>query len=300
MTGGKATDRMMGSMNTNRIMDKTSGTSRWGKHCALSSSNTRIFLVRHGQPVQHSGKIFLGQSDIPLSARGRGEAETAGDRLLALGARPKRIYASDLLRAKETADIIAGKLGDVPVITDILFREMAMGTWDGELVEDIKAKFPEEFEKRGDDLRNYRTPGGENFYDLRSRVTREFHRIFKEDFRNAMPDAAQGSDPGDPGDTNGGNGETYDGSGDIGDSSGGGSSSSPGGSSSGPGGSSSGPGDPSSDPGDLVIVAHFGVLVTLTEELQAGEPDPEAIHNFATGSVTVFDVPDWLLARGQP
>jgi len=150
----------------------------------------RIFLVRHGQPVQHSGKIFLGQADIPLSEQGRAEAEHAGERLIELNARPMRIYTSDLARARETAEIISGKLGGITVVPDLLFREMAMGSWDGELIEDIKVKFPEEYAKRGDDPRNYRTPGGENFYDLKARVTREFHRIFAEDFRGAeSPDA---------------------------------------------------------------------------------------------------------------
>ena len=107
------------------------------------------------------------------------------------GTRPPRIYSSDLSRAKETADIISERLGGVPVVPDKLFREMAMGAWDGELIEDIKKKFPGEYEKRGDDIRNYRTPGGENFYDLYGRVTREFYRIFEQDFRNA---------DGDPGD----------------------------------------------------------------------------------------------------
>jgi len=160
----------------------------------------RIFLVRHGQSGQHRGKIFLGQYDIPLSEQGEMEAKAAGERLIDHGARPKRIYTSDLARAKETADIIAGQLGDLPVVPDKLLREMAMGTWDGELIEDIKAKFPEEYAKRGDDLRNYRIPGGENFYDLRGRVLREFHRIFSEDFRRAGAGTGAG-DPGeDPGD----------------------------------------------------------------------------------------------------
>jgi probable phosphoglycerate mutase len=152
---------------------------------APASRTPRIFLIRHGQPMQHSGKIFLGQADVPLSGRGKDEAAEAGNTLRRLGARPKRIYASDLARAKETADIIAEKLGGIPVVPDKLFREMAMGTWDGELIEDIKAKFPEEYEKRGDEPRNYRTPGGENFYDLSGRVLREFHRIFAADFRGA-------------------------------------------------------------------------------------------------------------------
>ena len=256
----------------NSDQHKTNGPLQRNKHREQPVPDTRIFLIRHGQPVQHSGKIFLGQSDIPLSQRGKGEADAAGDRLLSLGARPRRIYASDLSRAMETADIIAGKLGGVPVIPDILFREMAMGTWDGELVDDIRKKFPEEFEKRGDDLRNYRTPGGENFYDLHGRVTREFYRIFTEDFRRFT---AQGSNHGDMDGSSGGLAALGDNPGGLatqGDS----------------------PGDTSDGPGDLVIVAHFGVLVTLTEELQIDVPD--AGNSFATGSVTVIDVPDWLWA----
>jgi len=161
--------------------------------------DTRIFLVRHGRPEQHSGKIFLGQLDVPLSDHGREEALAAGDRLKTQGARPKRIYSSDLARAKETADIIAERLGGLPVIPDKLFREMAMGAWDGELIEDIKEKFPEEYAKRGDDLRNYRVAGGENFYDLRGRVLREFHRIFRDDFAGAISSIAgnTGEDSGD-------------------------------------------------------------------------------------------------------
>ena len=152
-------------------------------------ASVRIFLVRHGKSARHESPIYLGQSDVPLSDHGRHEAAKAGEKLKKLGACPKRIYSSDLCRASETAGIISEKLGGVPVILDKLFREMSMGSWDGELIEDIKMKFPGEYEKRGDDIRNYRAPGGENFYDLKSRVIREFHRIFTEDFR--MADSGQ-------------------------------------------------------------------------------------------------------------
>jgi len=155
-----------------------------------TTGSTRIFLVRHGKSARHESPIYLGQSDVPLSDHGRYEAAKAGAKLLKKGARPKRVYTSDLCRASETAEIIAEHLGGTPLILDKLFREMSMGSWDGEFIEDIKTKFPGEYEKRGDDIRNYRTPGGENFYDLHGRVTREFHRIFSEDFRGV-------EDPGD-------------------------------------------------------------------------------------------------------
>jgi len=148
----------------------------------------RIFLIRHGQPEQHCGKIILGQYDTPLSEIGKSEAETAAEKLAGEGARIKRIYTSDLKRAIQTAEIIAEKFGNVPVFQVAAFREVAMGEWDGVLIEDIKAKFPEEYARRGEDIINYRIPGGENFFDLNSRVIKAFHRIIKEDFQEADED----------------------------------------------------------------------------------------------------------------
>ena len=142
----------------------------------------RIILVRHGEPIQHRGKIFLGQTDIALSEKGIEEAKSAGQKLLEMDVIAEYIYTSDLLRAFETANIISEALGDTPVIKDKLFREMNMGSWDGEFIEEIKTKFPEEYLKRGEDIINYRMPGGENFYDLKGRVTREMWRLLTGDF----------------------------------------------------------------------------------------------------------------------
>lgn len=148
----------------------------------------RIVLIRHGQPQQHQGKIFLGQVDIPLSSVGIEEASLAGEKLISENISPDMIYASDLLRAFETAEIISQKLEGVQVVPDKLFREMNMGSWDGEFIEEIKEKFPEEYEKRGEDILNYRIPGGENFYDLRGRVAREFYRLFMGEFQERLKD----------------------------------------------------------------------------------------------------------------
>ena len=144
--------------------------------------NSRLFLVRHGEPRQHDDRIFLGQTDVPLSERGRDEATTAGDELVSLGCRPDCIYSSDLMRARETAEIVAARFGGAPIIDVPVFRELNMGTWDGELIEDIRRRFPDEYAKRGEDILNFRVPGGENFYDLRERVTSKFQRILREEF----------------------------------------------------------------------------------------------------------------------
>ena len=168
----------------------------------------RLFLIRHGEPRQHSDRIFLGQTDIPLSERGRDEAVAAGDELMRLKCTPDRVYSSDLLRARETAEIISVRLsrisqycrdampcvstssaqhkesgiGGAPIVDVPAFRELNMGDWDGEIIEDIRRRSPEEYLKRGENILSYRVTGGENFYDLRERVIREFQRITREEF----------------------------------------------------------------------------------------------------------------------
>jgi len=154
--------------------------------------DTRLFLIRHGEPRQHSDRIFLGQTDVPLSARGREEAATASDELARFQCRPDRIYSSDLLRARETAEIISARIGGVPIISVAAFRELNMGVWDGELIEDIRRRLPAEYVKRGEDILNYRVPGGENFHDLRERAMSEFYRILREEF---FPTPAAGGGP---------------------------------------------------------------------------------------------------------
>lgn len=150
----------------------------------------RIMLVRHGQPQQHSGKILLGQTDIGLSKKGKDEALLASGGLWDLGIGSKTLYTSDLKRARETAEIIklalAGKNtqedGNQPLQLKLeekdFLREMNLGQWDGKLMEEIKEKWPAEFEKRGNNLLTYKNGlDSENFYDLQYRVLKGFEKI---------------------------------------------------------------------------------------------------------------------------
>jgi len=148
----------------------------------INKTGARLFLVRHGEPRQHSDRIFLGQTNVPLSDRGREQAAAAGEELARLNCHPDRVYSSDLLRARETAEIISARLGRAPIVDVAAFRELNMGVWDGELIENIRQRFPDEYIKRGNDILNYRVPCGENFNDLRERVVREFKRILREEF----------------------------------------------------------------------------------------------------------------------
>lgn len=133
-----------------------------------------FYLIRHGQPQQHRDKIFLGQTDVPLSDEGRKQAEAAR---AALPAGIRRIYSSDLKRAMQTAEIIGGQ-----IIAAKGFREMNLGSWDGRYIEDIKREYPELYQKRGRNIFAFKTGNkAENFYDLQYRTVKSLIDILKKD-----------------------------------------------------------------------------------------------------------------------
>lgn len=148
----------------------------------------RLFLVRHGEIQQHKEKIFLGQTDVPLSEIGRVQAREAAEELLRSKADPLHIYASDLLRASETAEIIRDRLMEekreknVTITLENRLREMSLGKWDGCFIREIMERYPEEYKKRGENLLTYKFDhDSENFYDLQYRAVKGLRRILKQE-----------------------------------------------------------------------------------------------------------------------
>lgn len=101
-----------------------------------------LYLVRHGETDCNNLKIIQGQS-VPshLTEAGRHQAHIAGRRLAGYGF--THVYVSDLIRARETADIICSYTGNTPV-EDTLLRERCFGVLEGRTREDINKNFPVE------------------------------------------------------------------------------------------------------------------------------------------------------------
>lgn len=121
---------------------------------------TSIWLVRHGQTDWNLAGRWQGQSPDapPLNQTGRAQ-------VLALGSQLKAppisvIYASDLLRTRQTAELLAKPLG-LQVILEPRLREMDLGEWEGMLSDEIKAQYPRELAERTRDPLNTQAPGGE-------------------------------------------------------------------------------------------------------------------------------------------
>lgn len=133
-----------------------------------------IYLVRHGEIQGPGKKSFIGQTDLPLSSRGIKQAHFLHRELSCVPI--ARIFCSDLKRSVNTAQTVAGKQNTA--ITPLKeLREINLGEWEGKSFEEIRRFYPKEFKKRGEDIVNYRTAGGESFSDVRDRVMPLFDNI---------------------------------------------------------------------------------------------------------------------------
>ena len=135
---------------------------------------TTIYLLRHGALIGDSRERFIGQIDLPLADEGIRQAQA-----LAQALRDKNIgviYCSDLLRSEQTAEIIS-RDASIPFETNGNLREISLGKWEGLSRSEIRSAFPEQYAARGNDIENYRVPGGESFADCHLRALAAWEEI---------------------------------------------------------------------------------------------------------------------------
>jgi broad specificity phosphatase PhoE len=99
---------------------------------------TRVLVIRHGQSVWNAEGRWQGHADPPLSALGIEQAMAASRAVGAVDA----IVASDLGRARHTAELIAEAAGVGPVRLEPRLRETDAGEWTGLTRDDIERQYP--------------------------------------------------------------------------------------------------------------------------------------------------------------
>jgi broad specificity phosphatase PhoE len=131
-------------------------------------SNTfELVVVRHGQTQWNRESRFQGHADVPLDETGRAQA---------LALRPylstsvfARAVSSDLVRARETAELILGDRGP-RLELDPRWREMQFGTWEGLTWSEIVTRNPELAHRPAYAPRFYTPKNGESFDAVCRRV----------------------------------------------------------------------------------------------------------------------------------
>ena len=133
---------------------------------------TQLYLVRHGITQMNEDGKLQGQSDLPLNPVGQRQAAALAARLARIPL--ERVIASDLQRAMQTAQEIAGRQIAVrrhlAVEAEPCLRELHFGDWEGLSYQTLQEQFPGELAKWQADPYGSAPPGGESLSELAQRV----------------------------------------------------------------------------------------------------------------------------------
>ena len=144
---------------------------------------SEIYLIRHGEITQSSPRRFVGQSDLPLTDHGRKQMRQVAEYLGGKGV--SRLLCSPLSRCVESAGIVGLALGLRPELVPDL-REIGLGVWEGLTVDEVRERFPGDYEARGRDLAGFRPAGGESFTDVERRAWAAFAAVSKSNSPQAI------------------------------------------------------------------------------------------------------------------
>ena len=124
-------------------------------------------LIRHGA-TDMAGR-FCGHSDPPLNDTGRAQIKRTVSMLPVM---PEVIYTSDLLRARQSAEIIAAHFA-VPLQVRPGLREISFGLWEGLWWHEIERRFPGKSQGWIERFPAGVVPSGERYESFLERVERE-------------------------------------------------------------------------------------------------------------------------------
>lgn len=133
-----------------------------------------LLLARHGETPDNAHGLILGQRDPPLSDVGHAQAaqlaaHVAGDGVVA-------IWCSPLLRARQTAAVVAEALGrEASVLAGL--SESDRGDWEGASVTELARDSPELFAAFEAGEKDFVFPGGESIAEQVLRTRRALSRV---------------------------------------------------------------------------------------------------------------------------
>ena len=135
---------------------------------------SRLLLARHGQSVSNAVRRFQGVQDVALSELGARQAAALGQAIR--HRRVTAVYTSPLERARRTAEIAVEGLG-LAVTQVHELRELSLGEWEGQTVEEISSLPGDPYTQWVRDPVACLPPGAEPLAEVQSRVVRAMSDI---------------------------------------------------------------------------------------------------------------------------
>ncbi len=146
---------------------------------------TRLYLIRHGETEGADKKRYKGHIDVPLSENGIKQMERLSKYIRQLivhssqSTKLNAVYCSDLSRAVKSAEVIAGPHAVKPVVVKA-FRERNFGIWEGMSFNEIKEKYPEEFNAWADNPLEFSPMQGESTIEVKDRALKALNGVLEK------------------------------------------------------------------------------------------------------------------------
>jgi len=132
-------------------------------------------LIRHGETSWNREGRVMGRNPVELSENGRAQVQAAV--VLARSLQPDMIVTSPLVRARQTAEIIAEGVGRIQITEDPAIAEVSYGSWEGMTYDDlINDPYYAIYRESPVD---YPTPGGETIPQVQGRGVEAIHRAIE-------------------------------------------------------------------------------------------------------------------------
>jgi broad specificity phosphatase PhoE len=136
---------------------------------------TTMYLARHGESDWNVERRWQGHADRPLTDRGRKQAQALAERLADVEL--DAVYASDLLRAWETAEAVAAPRG-LEVVRLPELREVDVGSWCGFTRDECAERFPDAFARWQQGGSGWED--GESYEEMGERIVAAVKRLAAE------------------------------------------------------------------------------------------------------------------------
>lgn len=145
--------------------------SSQGTFVCRNSGGAILVLMRHGESEGNRRNVFTGWLDLPLTDDGRAEAKSAAKLMKDAGIGFDTAFASDLTRARESAEIVVACLGNfVPVVARAALKERNYGALAGRDKYEVFREFGHDQVLRWRRSFAEPQPGGESLGDTLERL----------------------------------------------------------------------------------------------------------------------------------
>ena len=134
----------------------------------------KLILVRHALTVDNQKSRLSGHIDSSISEEGKEQIDKITNYLKDFDI--DKIYTTTSSRTKDTVKKLS-ELKSIEIIEKESLKEISFGDFEGLTFDEIKDKYPKEFQEKKEKGYEYKYPNGESLIDSYNRVCIELDNI---------------------------------------------------------------------------------------------------------------------------